>query len=628
MQALPDGNKRKKRDRIGVVLYLAYIALLAASLLIVLRILFIQVFYQPEPKLEAALTPRSSKTVLEPRRGRIYDTKGRLMATSNPYYELRLDCMVATDANGRVPEVDTVWQKRTKALCRTLASLIPGENADKMYNTALQGRKNGERNVKICNTLIDHQTLRRIKADPVGGLSSYVTGLKTEQKYKREYPYGELARRVIGYVKDESTNVDNTHLGLEGKFDHDLHGTDGYQYTRSTDYGRSILDTDSAYVAAIDGKDLYCTIDMDYQGLADAALRKEIEGEEDIDGACVILMEVSTGAIRAMVNLKQEDDGRFLESFNYAIGRKGPPGSVFKTVTLVSLLNDGYVHSLEETLPATNGRISGTSITDTHIPEYAARHGTREISIYEGFKISSNYVFGELAVRNYGREFGHKSPDQFLSNLHTYKLGEVFDFDLKGMASPVIPSPETRYWTDTDLANMAYGYSTDLTPLHIITFYNAIANKGKMMKPYLAERVVRRDGKTTAKYGPSVLNSAMCSRAVADTVTRALTGVTEDGTGRRLRRAKVPVAGKTGTAFVQFENGKQTDEYGRRQRQATFVGYFPADNPKYSVICTLFTKPSHRMFQGGNYPAQVVLNLVNGLYDIDPCFREEIEKGK
>ena len=343
-------------------------------------------------------------------------------------------------------------------------------------------------------------------------------------------------------------------------------------------------------------------------------------------------MEVSTGAIRAMVNLVREDgDGPFEEIQNLAIGRKGEPGSVFKTVTLMSVLNDGFIKSLDETLPATNGNVAGTSIKDAHIPDYAYQHHTNRISILDGFKISSNYVFATLAVKNYGidkskgRGKGLEKTERFLQNIYNYKLGEAFAFDLDGLQTPTIPNPSTRYWTDTDLGSIGFGYSTEETPLHILTFYNAIANKGRMMKPYLVEDI-EENGIVSERRGPGVLNAAVCSKAVADTITRALKAVTEEGTAKRLKDAKCAVAGKTGTSFGTYANGQYQDAMGRRKYQGTFVGFFPADKPQYSIICTVYSKPTSRQFQGGGIPARAIRTVVDQLYNIDPCFRDELKR--
>ena len=220
-------------------------------------------------------------------------------------------------------------------------------------------------------------------------------------------------------------------------------------------------------------------------------------------------------------------------------------------------------------------------------------------------------------MSNYG-----KKPMRFIENIHSYKLAEAFDFDLAGLAAPTIPSPKdkNRYWTMSDLAVMGYGYGTRETPIHILSFYNAIANKGKMMKPYLVEDI-EQNGVVKSRRGPALM-STICSKAVADTITRALKAVTsEEGTARRLRNAKATVAGKTGTSFGTYEGGAYRDASGRRKYQGTFVGFFPADDPKYSVICCIFSKPTSKSFQGGRIPARAVKALVDGLYAIDPCFQ-------
>ena len=457
----------------------------------------------------------------------------------------------------------------------------------------------------------------RILSLPLFRKGRYYSGVQYEQENVREYPYDELARRTIGFVRNNKSPVRNTHIGLEGKFDYELHGKEGREYLRETDQG-TVRNNDSTVVRAVDGNDLRSTLNIDYQEIADFALREQIEPEAAIEGACLVLMEVKTGAIRAMVNLLREGEehtGPFSEIQNLAIGRKNEPGSVFKTVTLTALLNDGYIRSLEETLPATDGHVDGTAITDKHIPDYARDHNTDKISIIDGFKISSNYVFAKLAVDNYARNRRGDRTEQFLSNLYTYKLGEAFDFDLDGMQTPTIPSPETRYWTDTDLGSIAYGYSTSMTPMHILTFYNALANKGRMMKPYLVEDI-ESEGQVIRRRGPAVLNAAICSRAVADTVTRALKAVTEEGTARRLRGARCTVAGMTGTSFGNYEKG-QYAERGIRMYQGTFVGFFPADDPKYSIICTVYSKPTSRSFQGGGIPASAVRTVIDRLYNLD-----------
>ena len=643
-------QNKKKRDRIGVVLYTLYLLLLAGALLIILRIIGIQLWFHPDEKITEALTPPVTKSIIDPERGNIIDCEGRLLALTTPTYQIYMDCTVLKNeietrrknrieradgdqerisaANADAEKSEAEWLAKARELSVELARVFPGKTADQFYQTIREGRAQNRKYVKI-GTPVDRNLRNEIMEFPLFREGRYKSGLILERDFVRKYPYGKLARRTIGFVRNNKSDVANTHIGLEGKFDHILHGTNGVEYLRATDNGR-MRDNDSIFVKAIDGQDVRTTINIDYQYLADNALRAEIENEEDIYGACLVLMDVKTGAIRAMVNLVRDDagNGPFEEIQNLAIGRKGEPGSVFKTVTLMSVLNDGFIKSLEETLPATNGHVDGTSINDDHIPSFVASHGgVKEISIIDGFKISSNYVFATLAVKHYGKHGDRDDTQRFLQNIYTYKLGEAYDFDLDGMLTPTIPSPASRYWTNTDLGSIGFGYSTEETPMHILTFYNAIANKGRMMKPYLVEDI-EKNGVVTDRRGPSVLNSAICSKAVADTITRALKAVTEEGTAKRLKNARCSVAGKTGTSFGTFESGAYSDEAGRRKYQGTFVGFFPSDDPRYSVICSVYSKPTNRQFQGGGIPARAIKTLIDGLYNIDPGFQPVLEKKK
>ena len=508
--------QKPKRDRIGVVLYVLYMLMLFASVALMVRIGWIQLFFHPDQRIVTALTPSSTIRSIEPERGKILDSQGRLLAISCPTYQFYMDCTVRKETN--TPDQEQEWLAKARELSAGLAEEFPGKGADAFYKMIVNGRRQGRKYMRI-GTPVDRNAYNRIIQLPLFREGRYKSGMIVEQENVRRYPYGELARRTIGFVRNNKSQVTNTHIGLEGKFDYVLHGKEGREYLRNTDNGR-IRNSDSSFVKAMDGQDLRTTLNIDYQEIADMALREQLGDEPDLEGACLVLMETRSGAIRAMVNLlRDKGEGRFAEIQNMAVGRKGEPGSVFKTVTLMSVLNDGYIKSLEETLPATDGKVEGTSLRDSHIPQFAAQHKTNRISVLDGFKISSNYVFATLAVKNYGKSKNQDKTEKFLSNIYTYKLGEAFDFDLDGLQTPTIPNPGTRYWTNTDLGSIAYGYSTQETPLHIITFYNAIANKGRMMKPYLVEDI-EENGRVVTRRGESVLNSAVCSRAVADTITR------------------------------------------------------------------------------------------------------------
>ena len=617
------------RDRISVILYAVYLIFVVIAFIIIFRIIYIQYVYKPDPALINELRPRSTKQVISPSRGAIIAQDGRLLALSTPMYQIYMDCSVQKDefvSKGKKEggELEKEWLHKAEKLSRGLANIFGDMSADGYYDLIAEGRRKNSRYLKLGHK-IDHEDLQKIKELPLFNEGQYKGGLIVEKEDTRQYPYGTLARRVIGYVKDNTRSNGNNHIGLEGKFDYVLHGREGIEWLRVTDNKKRIQNYDSTYVKAEDGMDVRTTLDINIQDIADQALRHQLTDQPEIEGGCVVILDVKTGAIRAMVNLVRDTTNQDLnESFDNAIGRPGEPGSVFKATTLMSVIEDGYIKTLDERIPTNHGIIKGYP-ADEHIPDYERAHGTNTISILDGFKLSSNYVFRYLAVTNYG-----KKPQKMLDKLYMYRLGEAFDFDLDGFKRPSLPSPKSPTWSGTDLGSIAIGYSVAETPLHIVTFYNAIANKGKMMKPYLVEDI-EKNGIVKEKRGPSVLNSSICSEATADTLLRALKAVTEEGTATRLKYAKCEVAGKTGTSRIILDpkytggrTGLYQDKYGRKQNQATFVGFFPANSPKYTAIVTIYSLPTGKSFYGGTLPALTLKEIVDALYSMDPTWGKSI----
>lgn len=628
---LPQQSTPRKRDRIGTVLYSFYLVLLLLAVAIVVKLVYYQAFWKPDEKIAEALTPSNVKRTIEPVRGNIIDCNGRLLAISYPIYEIRMDCTVRKTEFAQMKNREKAqmkeaeWLGKARELSDGLAKVLPGTDADRFYSQIKNGRASGRKYLLIAKGL-DRKTMLRIKELPLFREGTNRGGLIVIQKNVRKYPYGRLARRTIGFVRDNSGLSEEEikgNPGLEGRFDAILHGKDGREFLKKTDAGL-IRNYDSAYVRAVDGQDLRTTLNIDYQDVADRALHEQIDTLTDVEGACLALMEVKTGAIRAMVNLTRDPNrgNRFEEITNYIIGRRCEPGSVFKTVTLLSVLSDGIYRSLDETLPTNHGIVKNTKMRqDVHILDWEHEHGTREISILDGFKISSNYVFGTLAVQNYASD-----PKHYVEKIYSYGLGDSFDFDLEGLLTPSIPNPSNKaVWSNTTLGTMGFGYSTEETPLHILTFYNAIANKGRMVKPYLVEDI-EKAGAISDHRGPSVLNASICTRAVADTMTRALLSVTEDGTARlSMRGVRCKVAGKTGTSFGTFPGGGYTDASGRRMYRGTFVGYFPAEDPKYTAISVIYSNPTRKSYQGGGIPARAIRKLVDYICINDPDFRPRLE---
>lgn len=517
------------------------------------------------------------------------------------------------------------WQDKAKAFSEGFAKVM-NMDASAIFKSIMDGRRKGNKYLRL-GTDIDRGTLLKLESLPLMEEGRYKSGIIVEKHDSRKYPYGTLARRTIGYVKDNSSQKEDekgrSHIGIEGKYDYVLHGKEGEIWLKPTDNKEKIQNYDSTYVKPVDGLDVRTTLDITLQDIVDKAMRKQMSANPKIEDGCAVFMDVRTGAIRAMVNLtKSPKDSSLNEVYNMAIGYGANPGSVFKTTTLMTALEDGYIKSLDDEIPTNEGKLPGYP-QDDHVKNLV------KISILHGFEISSNYVFRYLATNNYSDD-----PKRFMDKLYMYKLGQAFDFDLEGLREPVLPSPDSKSWSSTDLGSVAIGYSVRETPLHTLTFYNAIANKGRMMKPYLVESI-EKDGVVKTKKGPSVLNASICSRATADTLLRALKAVTSEGTAYRLKGAKLTVAGKTGTARQSLSK-EEIEKYGRDPKDntqtadgsyhnlATFVGFFPADNPKYSAIICMNSSLIRGSLYGGVGPASAMREIVDAIYTLDPEWGAEV----
>ena len=616
MTAERQNKAKKKRDRIGVILYCFYAIVLVAGFFIIGKMVCIQLFWKPDKDVARFFLPPSTKSVIEPDRGAIIGSDGKLLAMSTPMYQLYMDCTVLKSVFRGKSNPDSLerdWLSKAKAFSDGLAKEVGGSAGD-YYRMIVTGRKDGNRYMRLTADL-DRGALLRLQKLPLMKEGRYKSGIIVNKRDSRQYPYGTLARRTIGYVKDNRNSNGNNHIGLEGKYDYALHGKEGEIWLRPTDNRERIQNYDSTYVKPEDGLNVRTTLNITLQDIVDKAMRKQMAANPKINEGCAVIMDVKTGAIRSMVNLTKDlKDSSLNEVYNMAIGFAAEPGSVFKATTLMTVIEDGFVKSLDDVIPMNNGVIPGYP-QDTHIK------GNGEISVLRGFEISSNYVFRYLAVKNY-----NDNPKRFLDKLYMYKLGQAFDFDLKGLSEPYIPSPDSKQWSATDLGSTAIGYSVKETPLHILTFYNAIANKGRMMKPYLVESI-EKNGAVKTKKGPSVLNASICSKATADTMLRAMRAGTSEGTAKRLKGAKLTVAGKTGTSR-QVLSKEEIDKYGMSSpyvtkdgsyhNLATFVGFFPAENPKYSAIVCMKSDLIRGSLYGGVGPAAVMREVVDAIYVLDP----------
>lgn len=636
--------KRNDEHQTSRTLWYLYCLFLALSVIILGRIVYLQLFWDPAEETDklSYFQPRKYKHEIEPERGSIIDCNGKLLAYSTPMYNIHMDCHILKKelAAGKVEigRKDSIsesdWRRLAKEMCRQLPGIVGnGRSAESYYNDIISNRdsetRKGRRNMLLVKD-IDHSTLLKLQELPLFNLGQFRSGIIVRKEQTRQYPYGDLARRVIGDVKIDPEDPEaNRFVGIEGQYDYILHGTKGIEWMKRTDKGM-IRNVDSSSVAVRHGNDVKTTIDIDIQDIADRALRKQIQDNPEVLGGAIVVMDVETGAVRAMVNLSRSSKDVMGEYFNSAIGRPAEPGSIFKAVSLLTLLEDGHVE-LETEIPTNHGRMKEyPKITpDDYIVKHEYRTKSDRISVVDGFKISSNYVFRRLVKDYYG-----KNEKEFIDRLYEYKLApDAYKFDLteKGATKPFIPDPDSRSWSGTDLVSTAIGYLVMQTPLNIAMFYNAIANDGKMMKPYLID-AIEENGRIQKKFKPEVLNGSICSKATADTITRALKMVTEEGTAKRLKNAKCEVAGKTGTARIVLdkeERAGSSDPYrsvdGKKKHQGTFVGFFPADDPKYTAIVTIWSGLTSANFYGGTYPAEAMKDIVDAVWAMEDGWGDEYQ---
>lgn len=616
-----------------------YILCLGLSLVIVGRLIYLQFIWEPNPKFISHFLPSKQLEIIQPRRGSIIDHNGKLLAISTPKYNIFMDTYVQKEHNEKNFKTGEANEKKwiakagllSKGLSEYLSdSTSTGHKKDSTYymNLIMEGRKNKKQHVSIAKN-VDYITFQKIKELPLFNEPPHKGGLKAEELDRRLYPYGNLARRTIGYV---SHNNDSSQrfIGVEGMYNHMLHGREGAAWEKRTDNFDWIYDIDSTYVSAEDGVDIKTTIDIDIQAIADKALRKNLENTDHIEKACAIIMDVRTGAVRAMVNLQRDSLGDFHETYNLATSYASESGSVMKTLLLATLLEDGYV-KISDKIPTNKGVLKiGRSFreTDQYIVNYERRTGKDEISIKDGLAMSSNYVFRSLIYLYYGDKI-----QEYTDRLHLYNMGSGFDFELIEPNSPRASIPDPYSMRTSDIVSAAIGYNIKTTPLQITAFYNAIANGGRLYKPYIVEGA-EKDGYIIEQHKPVILNTIM-SKSTTDSLKVALDGVVNGkfGTASVLRKAKCPVIGKTGTALMYMEpkeagtkTGGYTDVDGRKKHQGSFVGFFPADNPTYTamVVTYSYKLKGTQSGYGGTIPANTVKDIADGIWTIEKEWRKTI----
>ncbi len=568
--------------------YLVYFTTLLFAFAIIGKMIEIQ--FKEGPELLAKAKKQEIRIFnLKATRGNILSVHDNLLATSVPVFDVRMDV-----ASNHIS--DDLFRQKVDSLALCLSHLFKDRSAGYYKKILKQARAKGNRYLLIRRR-VSYSQLQQLRTFPIFRRGRNRGGLIVMQKTTRRLPFGNLARRTIGYENKK----EHIYVGLEGAYTDVLTGIDGKQIRRRINGGAWIPVHDDNEVQPQNGKDVVTTLDMNLQDVAENALLKQMINHEANMG-CAILMQVKTGDIKAIANLKfDKKSGFYLESYNMAIGEKYEPGSTFKLASVIAALEDHKI-KLDDTVSVKKGYVVyyGRTLRDVHVI------GNGLITVREAFEHSSNVGISKIIFNAYKNH-----PARFVAHLYAMDLNKPLGLKIAGEANPVIRSPkDKKYWYRTSLPWMSVGYGVEITPLQLLTFYNAVANNGVEVKPRFVT-AISEGGRVVKRFPVQVRNAQIASLSTIRKVQSLLEGVVQRGTAQNLKNDHFQIAGKTGTAKIS-ENGS----YVPGAYNATFVGYFPADNPQYSCIVVV-NKPKHGYY-GSGVAAPVFKEIADKVYATAP----------
>ncbi len=581
--------------RIAVI----YIFLLLLGIGIVFKIIYIQVVDGHELREKAKrITYRD--ILVEANRGDILAADGRVLATSVPYFDLRMDLLAAG-------LTDSIFKANIDSLAICLSRFF-GDRSWYSYRSELTNARKYAKNRRyypIAPRKVNYLELQEISKFPLLRLGGNKGGFIAEQVNRRILPHSSMAARTLGIVNSEGGVV-----GLEKAFDEELKGKNGLRVHARIPGNTWVEVRSMNKVEPEDGVDILTTLDVQLQDVAEAALRKHLEGHGAGHG-CAIVMEVATGDIKAIANLRRNEDGLYDEVYNYAVGESSEPGSTMKTATLIALLEEGSIN-LTDTVNTGNGKL----MLYDHLISDSRENGHGKITVKEVFEVSSNVGVIKLVQKVFkGKE------KEFVKKLYELNLNQPTGIEIPGEVKPQIRFPGEKGWSGISMPMMSIGYEVRLTPLQILTFYNAIANNGRMVKPRLVKAFLKH-GQVVESFPPQVIQPSICSRSTLNKVHQVLEGVVENGTATNIRNPRYKIAGKTGTAQIaKGQKGYKTG--GIIRYQASFVGYFPADDPKYSCI-VMVNSPSNSVYYGNIVAGPIFKEISDKIYATSPEWFTEI----
>jgi cell division protein FtsI (penicillin-binding protein 3) len=550
------------------------------------------------PRLRELAKKETVKSFVIPaNKGNIYSADGSLLATSIPNYNIRFDA---------VTPKGIVFEKNVKPLSDSLAKLLGKPSS--FYQSQLNiARANKNRYLLVARDLSYTQYVK-IKSFPLFNLGANKGGIIVEQETIREHPIGKIAERTIGYERVTPDGKPDG-KGIEWSFRKYLNGKDGKVLKQKIAKGQWKPIRDVNEVDPQDGYDVISTIDVYVQDIAHHALLKQLKDFKAEHG-CVVVMETKTGKIKAISNLGKlkETDSTYFETENYAIKESHEPGSTFKLVDMIALLDDNKVDT-SKVYDSKGGIIDyrGNKVRDSHEGGYG------KISLARGFEVSSNTIMVQAVYENY-----KNNPEEFVDRIDRMGLNKPLRLPFKGEGKPYIPHPNDKHWSAISLPWMAFGYGVSVTPLQTLTLYNAVANNGEMVKPQFVSEI-KEWNRTIKKYDKQVINPKICSAETNKKLKAVLQNVVKRGTGSKLYSKDFSMAGKTGTAQANYgKNGGNDKHY-----ISSFVGYFPAENPKYSCIVVVH-KPntSGNNYYGADVAGPVFKRIAQKIFTDSPSTNE------
>lgn len=586
----------KKEKNILNRLYFVAGGMFLFAILIALKLADIQ-FVEGDKYRELAEKNTTKNFTIPANRGNVYADDGSLLASSVPKYDIRFDAVTVTS---------TDFKENIVPLSIELSNMF-GKPASYYQNLFRKARANKNRYLLVVKDL-GYSDYVRVKNMPLFRKGPNRGGFIAEPRTVREHPMGKIGARLVG---DEDRNNPGYYaVGFEGAFHEYLQGKEGKRLKQKISRGRWKPVYDENEVEPQDGYDVISTINVNIQDIAHHALLKQLEYYE-ADHGCVIVMEVATGEIKAVSNLGRSRDGSFYERLNYAVGESTEPGSTFKTVAMTIAL-DQKVIDTSTVVDTKKGRdrFYGRTISDSKTGGYG------EISAARALEVSSNIGLARLIDDAY-----KDNPKKFTDKVREWNMHERLGIPIKGEGAPIIPQEGDDIWSRNALPSIAYGYNLQMTPLQILTFYNAIANDGKMIKPRFVEEI-RAWNKDIKKYETEVIEEQIASIETIDKIQEILKNIVKRGTGSSLYSENFSMAGKTGTARTEYANAEEWNK--DRKYVSSFAGYFPAKNPKYSCIVVIHKPSTKKGYYGADVTGPVFKRIAQKIYTDSPL-KTEIE---